>query len=134
MDAKYEAATALVMRFFRGLDTRDHAAVAALMAPDGVWVRQGTRLNGPAAVMAALEQRPANRVTCHLISNLWAEQFDEQRARLNFYLTAYEGVMENGALTGTRMAGVRYCTDELVYLEGGWRIKEKSSVAHMPAP
>ena len=134
MVTKHAAATALVMQFFRGLDTRDHASVAALMAPDGVWVRQGTPLVGPEGVMAALEQRPLNRVTCHLITNLWAEHLDEQRARLNFYLTAYEGTLENGTITGSRMLGVRFCTDELVYLDNAWRIKNKSSVAQMPAP
>jgi ketosteroid isomerase-like protein len=134
MDPKFAQATALVMRFFRGLDTRDHAAVAALMAPDGVWVRQGKPLNGPAAVMAALKQRPVNRVTCHLITNVWAEHFDAQRARLNFYLTAYEGSVTDSVIAGVRMLGMRYCTDELVYLEDGWRIREKTSVAHMPAP
>lgn len=59
-----------VMRFFAALDAGDIAAVSACMAEDGVWHRQGQALRGPDQVLAALKQRPAGRVTAHLVNNL----------------------------------------------------------------
>jgi ketosteroid isomerase-like protein len=59
-----------VMRFYGALDAGDIAGVASWMAPEGVWHRQGQVLRGPAEVLAALQQRPAGRVTAHLVNNL----------------------------------------------------------------
>jgi limonene-1,2-epoxide hydrolase len=59
-----------VMRFYAALDTGDIDGVAALMAADGVWHRQGKALRGPAEVLAALRERPPGRVTAHLVNNL----------------------------------------------------------------
>ena len=44
------ACEAVVLTFFHALDTRRHDAAAALMAGDGVWLRQGQRLCGPQEV------------------------------------------------------------------------------------
>lgn len=59
-----------VMRFYAALDFGDIEGVSALMAPDGIWHRQGKILKGPADVLAALRERPAGRVTAHLVNNL----------------------------------------------------------------
>lgn len=59
-----------IMRFYAALDAGDIEGVAGLMADDGVWHRQGKVLTGPAAVLAALRERPAGRVTAHLVNNL----------------------------------------------------------------
>ena len=48
------ACAAVVLDFFHALDTRRHEAAAALMAQDGVWLRQGKRLCGPQEVLALI--------------------------------------------------------------------------------
>ena len=57
-------------RFARALDAGDFEAVAATMAEDGVWFRQGERLEGRAAVVAALNKRGPSVLTRHLIITL----------------------------------------------------------------
>ncbi|MFZ9405562.1 MAG: nuclear transport factor 2 family protein [Burkholderiaceae bacterium] len=59
-----------VMRFYGALDAGDIEGVAGWMAPEGIWHRQGQVLRGPSEVLAALKQRPAGRVTAHLVNNL----------------------------------------------------------------
>ncbi len=123
------ACVAATLRFFRGLDTRENDVVVSTMAPDGVWDRQGKLLEGRAAILAALEQRPANRATCHIITNISTEIVGPDRAFVRFYLTAYEGAVSGSEVPVARLAGIRYGTDELVRLPEGWRIKEKRSQA-----
>lgn len=125
---------AVVYQFFGGLDRRDHAATSRLMAAQGTWQRQGTDLVGPAAVLAALEERDPGRQTAHLVSNLWVEQASASSARLRYYMSAYETVTAaDGSVSAPRMLGVRDCTDELVLEEGKWRIWWKKSCRLLPA-
>lgn len=116
-------------QFFHGLDARDNEAVAALMARDGVWMRQGTALRGPDAVKAALEKRDPSRHTAHLVSNLWVEHATETTARVRFYMMAFE--IRSDAPT-PQMLGVRDSVDELVLEDGQWRIARKESRRIMP--
>jgi len=119
-----------VYRFFRALDARDHAGVAALMAAKGTWVRQGTPLVGPDAVMQALEARDPERVTAHIVSNLWIETATATEARARFYMTAFE--TRPGHDT-PQMLGVRDCVDDLILEDGMWRIWRKESRRILPA-
>ncbi len=120
--------TALTLRFFRALDERDHAVCADLMAPDGVWERQGVLLRGGASVMHALELRAPGRRTCHVITNVIAAVQDAEHCRVQFYLVAYEGADGQDGKPGVaRLAGIRSCTDEMELTGKGWKIAHKSS-------
>ncbi|TCT09439.1 nuclear transport factor 2 family protein [Paralcaligenes ureilyticus] len=124
----------VTLSFFHFLDTRRYLDLAALMAPDGVWLRQGQRLLGPDAVLAALNARSATRTTCHVVSNIRVSLFEQsgaRHARVFFYLTAYD----DGASpeqTGLHLVAIRDCCDELIETEHGWRILEKSSHRQLP--
>lgn len=87
-----------VHRFFAGLDASDYDAVAAGMAPDGVWHRQGKALRGPEQVRAALAERPAGRVTAHLVQNLVVDLEDERSATVRYLSLVYrhDGGTEGG--------------------------------------
>ena len=128
------AFASVVYRFFASLDCRDHHRAAELVAAEGSWHRQGTVLVGRAAVLAALEQRDPKRQTAHLITNLWIEHASADRARVRFYLTAFETVTAaDGTVGSPQMLGVRDCTDDLVLESGQWRIGCKSSRRFLPA-
>jgi hypothetical protein len=61
----------LVMRFVACNDRRDPQGLAALFAETGVLVRpNGDTLVGPAAIAAAYADRPADRLTRHLVGNV----------------------------------------------------------------
>jgi hypothetical protein len=78
-----------VMRFYACLDAADFAGVAAGMAPEGIWHRQGKALQGPAGVAAALAERPAGRATAHLVQNLVVDLHDEDTASAQYMSLVY---------------------------------------------
>lgn len=124
----------VTIRLFRCLDTRDHEAAAELFSPEAVWHRaRGAALTGRAQIRADLDARPANRATAHLLSNVWAEALDPDRARVHFYLTLRERVAEDGKPPVFRTGGVLYGVDEYVRLAEGWRIQSKRTQPVLPA-
>ena len=125
--------TKMTLRFYRSLDTREHATVAAMFAPDGTWHRQGVLLNGPADVLAALEKRSPDRSTAHMLTNVWAEALDPDRARVHYYLSLREKIAKPGDPVLIRAGGVLYGTDDFVRLADGWHIQSKSSQPVIPA-
>ncbi|OZI18159.1 hypothetical protein CAL18_13735 [Bordetella genomosp. 7] len=123
---------AVVLAFFHALDQRRHEDVAALMAEDGVWMRQGKALRGPREVLQALHARPAGRATCHVITNLRLLSASAGRAELGYYLTAYESVAQDGTAGAPRLVAIRDCRDTLVQTPQGWRLADKQSRRHLP--
>lgn len=122
------ACFAATLQFFRALDARDHAACVAAFAPGGAWHRQGKRLDTPEAILAALDSRPANRRTAHLVTNLMAEPLEGGRFAVRFLLTAYDGTVEaDGAAPVPRFAGMLDGRDEYVRTPQGWRLADKST-------
>ncbi len=131
---EFNACSTLVYQFFACLDCRDHKFAANLMAKDGVWHRQGKELRGPAAVLAALEERDPARKTCHLVTNLQVDQSNQATARVRYYMTAYETLIAtDSTASAPKMLGVRECTDDLVLEDGQWRIECKKSHLVMPS-
>jgi ketosteroid isomerase-like protein len=78
-----------IARFWAALDASDHETVARSMAPEGVWHRQGKALRGPEGVRAALAERPAGRVTAHMVQNLVVELADENTATARYFSLVY---------------------------------------------
>jgi limonene-1,2-epoxide hydrolase len=118
----------VTLRFFRCLDTRAHEAAADMFAPDGVWNRPGgAALTGKSEILAALEMRPSDRSTAHLLSNVWAEAVDPDHARVHFYLTLRERIATHNEPVVFKTGGVLYGTDHYVRLAQGWRIQTKGT-------
>lgn len=131
---EYNTIAAVVYRFFAGLDTRQHAASASLIAKHGVWNRAGTELTGPNAVLAALDKRDPKRQTAHIVTNLFVEDATDTTARVRFYISAYEThAGDDGKPGAPQFLGVRACIDELVMEDGQWRIQSKTSHRFLPA-
>lgn len=57
-----------ILRFYSALDRSDYDSLAAAMAPEGVWHRQGRALRGPdevlAAVRASVRPGASRRTSC----------------------------------------------------------------------
>ena len=78
-------------------------------------------------VVAALDKRPADRSTAHLLSNVWAETVDPDHARVHYYLTLRESIAKPNEPAVFRTGGVLYGTDHYVQLAEGWRIQSKGT-------
>ena len=81
-------ASALLARFFRGLDMFEPDDAAACFAAQGTWLRKGSLLTGPAEIAEALGERAAERRTCHSVSNLVVTREGEM-IRARYYLTVW---------------------------------------------
>jgi hypothetical protein len=125
--------TKMTLRFYLSLDTREHASAAAMFAPDGTWHRQGVLLTGPADVLAALEKRSPDRSTAHVLTNVWAEALDPDRARVHYYVSVREKIAKPGEPVLIRAGGVQFSTDHYVRLADAWRIQSKRSQPVIPA-
>jgi hypothetical protein len=88
----------LVNRLFISLDERRYDELAGLFAADGVWHRQGKGLQGPAGIRSALEGRPRDLTTRHLVTNFVADITGPDSAESLQYVTVYahEGELSDG--------------------------------------
>ncbi|GAC1341935.1 MAG: hypothetical protein NVSMB18_15030 [Acetobacteraceae bacterium] len=79
-------AAGTVLRFFRALDDRDYGLLAALLAPDGAWHRQGAVLRNEADIMQAMASRSPTMRIHHLLTNVYAEVRSETEAEVTAYM------------------------------------------------
>ena len=120
-----------VNRFYMGLDSSDMDAVAAAMATEGIWHRQGQALRGSDAVRQALAQRPAGRNTAHLVQNLVVHVESPSSARATYFTLVYRfdaaepvaAPVPLGAPLSISLNEDRLLRDE----QGAWKFLEKQS-------
>ena len=115
------ACAALTVRFFHHLDRRDYERVVGLVAPDGVWLRQGVPIVGRAALLDTLHARPADLTTRHLLSNIVVDRSDPQTAIVHYELSVYSADASGPARLRSLMTG----QDRLERDGDGWRIRLK---------
>jgi len=116
------------------LDGRDYASYAALFAPDGEWVNEGGTHKGRAAIRQMLESTmgPAgtpNRANYHIITNPRVDLDGDRATATSRYLFVMRG--PDGQPTPS-LAGIYH--DELVRLDGVWKIKRRVADDIMPSP
>lgn len=122
-----------VLRFFVALDASDYETVAAAMAPEGVWHRQGKALRGPAEVRAALAERPAGRATAHLVQNLVVDLADERNAAARYMSLVYrhdagaEAPPDGPAPLGAPLSIAAYADRLRRGERGAWLVVERRS-------
>jgi hypothetical protein len=76
-----------VCRFWSAMDRRDYSAVLACLTQRCRWLR-GVMIEGHASILSALEARPSNLTTRHLINNLIVDTIDDG-VIAKYLLTAY---------------------------------------------
>jgi uncharacterized protein (TIGR02246 family) len=124
------ACTRLVIQSVAHVDRGEPAALAALFAPDGVLVRPGgASLLGRAAIQAAYEQRPVERITRHLVSNTLVEVVSPTEARAESQVLLWTGSAADVAGPRGRPASggpvVGAFDDRFVKTGEGWRIASR---------
>jgi hypothetical protein len=69
---------------------------AALFAEDGTWVRGGNPTVGRAAIRAALDKRPADQISRHVVSNVTITVTDDDTAEGAAYFMPLRGAKKDG--------------------------------------
>jgi hypothetical protein len=114
-----------VIRFFRALDERDYSTLAALLAPGGVWHRQGAELRNEADILAAMAKRSPTMRIHHLLTNVFAEPRGEEDAEVTAYMLVVRhdsGAEPTGPSPLTGFENLRTMRARLRQTPQGWRI------------
>ena len=124
------ACTRLVLQAAAHVDRGEPAALAALFTPDAVLERPGGAcLQGRAAIQAAYEQRPAERITRHLVSNTLVDLLSPTEARAESQVLLWTGSAADAAGPRGRPASndpvVGAFDDRCVKTADGWRIAHR---------
>ena len=111
------ACASVATRFFHELDRNNHAGLLRLFAPDGRWIRQGVELAGPNALLSALEARPTDRTTRHILANVVVDVAAASgHATVGYDVLVYAG----GGTVPPHLSSILSGTDELVERDGCW--------------
>ena len=114
----------LVNHFFHCLDHQRYDAAAALFCEDGVYATPRGELVGRAAILAALQARPQEHTTRHVITTFAAEVANDGEAAGLAYLLMFRATIPAKAgvapLPPLEAVGDLECAFRGV--SGGWRI------------
>lgn len=127
----------VIHRFYCSLDAGDYDTLVEQMSPDGVWERQGKKLEGRPAIRDALRQRGDGVTTAHLVQNLVVDRTDEHSAVASMYVVVlrHEGAGPGDKPPATPpIRAVQRVRDELVLTDRGWRIARKTGHPIFRAP
>lgn len=123
----------LSVAFATRVDQNDVDGVAALFLPDGRFSRADMTLDGAEAIRIFLRDRPAQRITRHVCTNILIDVDDPERARGLTYFTLYEGTRPE-ELSGSPLPvqlphTIGEYHDVFRKTKDGWRIFERRSTA-----
>ena len=113
-----------VVQFTCCFDAGDADGAARWFAPRGVWHRREGDVTGPQALRELILSR-AHLLTRHVLSNLRAQLLQPGQAIVDSYVTAYRatGTERPARLERPYLVG-RY-RDELIWVDGNWRITRR---------
>lgn len=118
----------VVVGFFIALDSFDTDRAVSLVTDDIEWVRESGTVRGHDQVRQALEARPRDRRTRHLVTNIDVSQADPTTARARCDVVVYRGIVDAGngpiAVRGPEL--MLSSVDDLVLLGGSWKIRKKA--------
>jgi len=122
------ALTNRLHHFFYCLDERHYDELIAVFAADGVWYRQGERLQGHAAIGRALYARSTTQRIRHVVTNAFVADSDGDKATVKAYMTAYrhdDGKPSDGVPRIPGPFRLNLVSTVFRRVDGGWLIEEQ---------
>lgn len=116
--------THLLHLFFFHLDERRYEALARMFLPQARWLRQGQWVQGQAAILQALQARPATMRVRHLVCNVVATASSADEAQVDAYLTAYRQVQGQPPA----LFSINRVDNVFRRQSGGWMLAEQQLV------
>ncbi len=125
------ACTRLILDLARFTDDGNYDAALALFCDDATMDRDGEVFSGITALRQAYAQRPANRITRHVVSNIVVQRDGAAQALATSYVTVYRhSVDPNHAEPPYRIPGADVLgqyQDRLVLAPAGWRLASRTT-------
>ena len=115
----------VLIRLFQGLDTRDYEGVARCFTDDGLWLRQGKELRGPAEVLKALHLRTATIHVHHILGSIDVRLTGAAAAKCSAYMLVYRSDTGRPPQFPIHAAGpelVAACTADMRRVGEDWRV------------
>ena len=113
------------------IDHKEYEALADLFVSDGVFIRTGVRLEGRAAILAAMHARPAEQFTRHVTTNSHFTLVEADRAKAVSYNQSYYAFLPGAppfTYAPERMMLLDF-VDEYVRTAEGWRFRLRDARA-----
>lgn len=124
-----QACRDLVQQAVARTDAQDHDGFAALFTADAVLVRpNGQALNGRHAIVASYRERPANRITRHLLCGTGFTRCDDEVAEATTQVLLWTGDANDEAGAFGRRSPRQVLgafEDRFVRSAEGWRIAHR---------
>jgi hypothetical protein len=117
-----------VLQLFGAMDDLHYDRVAAAFTPDGVWHRAGKALRGHDQIIAAMNERPVDRLVRHVITNTIVDVLDDAHAEGRCYVTAYAGPASDGPPAINAPWLLLTATHRFALSDGAWKIAESRIV------
>jgi ketosteroid isomerase-like protein len=119
--------------FFTRIDRFDDEAVIALMAPEFEWVRANAAvIRDIRTLRETLAARSRARVTRHLVTNVEIRAYSPDKAQVDCDILVFEKDDASESAGPALVSGpssLLSSSDELVKVEGEWRIARKQARA-----
>ncbi len=122
-DAAERACARLATACYTLMDLGKYDETAALFTDDATWVRGGKPTVGRAAIRAALDKRPADQVSRHVVTNVVVNVLDADEAVGTAYFMPLRGAL--GGDGTAPMPAIQSLGDLAFQFRreaGGWRI------------
>lgn len=120
--------TELSIACARALDFRDYDTFLTLFTEHAV-LEAGSRLEGHAAIRAAIRRRPDELRTRHVISNVFIDVLSDSEARGISYVTLYahesEASLRRDPVPLTAPVAVGHFEDRFARTDAGWRFASR---------
>jgi ketosteroid isomerase-like protein len=130
-DSAAAACRETVLRAAAAVDTGDARGLADLFTEDAVLLRpNGEALHGRAAIFDAYANRPAGRITRHLVTGTWVDLLAGGQARATSFVLLWSGDAARPQSPSGRPADkqvVGEFHDLLVHTATGWRIARRDA-------
>lgn len=115
---------ALVIASYSLMDQGDYDGCADLFALDATWVRGGKPVQGRAAIRAALDQRPADQISRHIVTNVLVRQQGPSAATATAVFVPIRGVRrESGTCEMPPISGLGDLRYTFTRSDGRWMIQ-----------
>jgi hypothetical protein len=114
--------------FYGHLDDRNYEEALKAFAVDGVWFRRGLPVKGHRSMLEAMQARPPNFHTRHVVSNVRVYQESAETGSVLFYLTGhpYIGDIPDGEYAPLPAAHILATyRDSMRKVDSRWMITEK---------
>lgn len=112
--------------YARHVDFREMDALIDTFTVDCELEAMGQKMNGHKGLIKFMEDRPASRKSLHVLTNIWVNVLDADRAEgKTYFLNFRNDAVASGPAPHTTPVMVGYMDDNYARTPGGWKFSRR---------